>query len=279
VTLTQLDYLQYNMDKGLMPIPVYPRRLSQIACAAFGTPDTGATQTFRFASPAGGKVRLRLTPDGTPAPEGALVLHLSNVDTGTLIKRTQGRPPFELTALLPAAGSYQVVLSRATDADHPYVGGYCLDPDGELVAFTPQADVGPVAYRDKPDAGPNQCAVAGDDPRSVCRCKTFVKCPGTNGTQMDRCTRSGPATFSMNVCQSFLTYTSGTYRCDCKPGDPTYLGRLTAKAIMVNKGAGFINATINWGTGWGMGGKFNVDSSSTDSCQIEPGYNCVDFVE
>ena len=264
-TLTQLDYLQYNMDHGLMPIQAYPQRLSQIACAAFGTPDTGASQTFRFVSPAGGKVRLRITPDGTPAPEAALVLHLSNADTGTLVKRTQGRPPFELTALLPAAGNYQAVLSRATDADHPYVGGYCLDPDGELVAFTPQSDVGPVTYRDKPDAAPNQCAVAGDDPRNICRCLKWAKCPGTNGTLMDYCTRALSATFSMNLCQSFLTYTGGTYTCDCKPGDPTYLGRLSAKAIKVNKALKLITATINWGTGWGLGGQFNVDASPTDS--------------
>ncbi len=94
----------------------------------------------------------------------------------------------------------------------------------------------------------------------VCDCQGVMECRGTK--RMKSCLQTGPITVGFKVCQSFTTYKSGIYACDCQQ----YLGN---HAVLVQ---GYKDepkchwiVRNSWGTVWGEGGYFKIEC---DSCGI-----------
>lgn len=122
---------------------------------------------------------------------------------------------------------------------------------------------------------PEKCS-AGDTTKTLkesrkCKCSMPVQCPGTSGSALEQCLKVNVVTFSMGFCDSFASYKSGVYICDCTD----YKHYHWAKATGVKKiPYCYVVATNNWGVAWGNNGLFNV---KCDSCNIAPGQLCQDF--
>ena len=87
----------------------------------------------------------------------------------------------------------------------------------------------------------------------VCRCNKVVNCYGTMGIKS--CLIKGPASIAFSVCQSFMSYKSGIYKCDCT----SYIGghATLAMGYSDNPECNFY-VKNSWGKYWGIGGYFNI---------------------
>ena len=100
----------------------------------------------------------------------------------------------------------------------------------------------------------------------VCSCPGgFTSCNTVTG--LKTCLASGPAIVGFGVCQSFLNYASGIYKCDCKG---KYIGLHAVEAVGYNDTpeCHFI-VKNSWGTNWGIGGYFKIGCTE---CGIDGAY-------
>lgn len=100
---------------------------------------------------------------------------------------------------------------------------------------------------------PSKCK-DGKDWRSshVCKCSGSHTCVGDSA--MKSCLSSGPITLGMGVCQSFMNYRSGVYKCDC---GSNYIG-LHAVLGVGYKDPCQYHVRNSWGTSWGQSGYFDI---------------------
>lgn len=94
----------------------------------------------------------------------------------------------------------------------------------------------------------------------VCKCHGITECK--NVPRMKACLTTGPITGGFAVCESFLSYKSGIYQCDCTE----YLG---LHAILIQ---GYSETPEchwivrnSWGPNWGEHGYFKI---ACKTCQI-----------
>jgi hypothetical protein len=114
---------------------------------------------------------------------------------------------------------------------------------------------------------PNKCTSGGDWKKAhVCKCASPRSCSGTNG--IVSCLSSGPVTIGFNVCQSFMNYKSGIYKCDCTK----YLGG-HAVLVMGHKASPECSFHVrnSWGKSWGQGGYFDI---ACTTCALQGGSVC-----
>ncbi len=114
---------------------------------------------------------------------------------------------------------------------------------------------------------PSKCA-DGKDFKSahVCKCANPMSCSGTNGIKA--CLKDGPVTIGFYVCQSFMNYKSGIYKCDCT----SYLG---GHAVLVMGHSDtpecHFHVRNSWGTAWGQAGYFDI---ACTTCRLMGGSVC-----
>ncbi|CAJ0950388.1 unnamed protein product, partial [Mesorhabditis belari] len=82
----------------------------------------------------------------------------------------------------------------------------------------------------------------------------------------------GPVTAAFMVCEDFMYYTSGIYSTDCTETNPNYLGGHAVTIIGYGTSATGVDYWLvrnQWGTGWGIGGYFQIrrgkDTSSIEA--------------
>jgi len=100
----------------------------------------------------------------------------------------------------------------------------------------------------------------------TCQCQGKQACTGTKGIKA--CLANGPVSIGFMVCQSFMSYKSGIYKCDCR----NYLG---GHAVLV---MGYATSPVchytvknSWGTTWGDNGYFKI---ACTTCKLQGGYVC-----
>ena len=100
----------------------------------------------------------------------------------------------------------------------------------------------------------------------VCKCTSTVNCYGTLGIK--NCLIKGPVPIAFTVCQSFMYYKSGIYKCDCT----NYIGG-HATLVMGYGSTPECNFYVknSWGPYWGIQGYFNIACST---CNLTGGTVC-----
>jgi cathepsin B len=114
---------------------------------------------------------------------------------------------------------------------------------------------------------PTKCADGKDWKSShVCKCQGIQRCSGTDGIKA--CLKDGPVTIGFMVCQSFMNYKGGIYKCDCT----NYLG---GHAVLVMGHSDtpecHYHVKNSWGTSWGVGGYFDI---ACTTCRLQGGAVC-----
>jgi len=114
---------------------------------------------------------------------------------------------------------------------------------------------------------PNKC-VDGKDWKGahVCKCSNPKSCSGTEGIKS--CLSYGPVVIGFMVCQSFMNYKTGIYKCDCT----NYLGG-HAVLVMGHSNTPECNFYVrnSWGPNWGNKGYFNI---ACTTCRLQGGSVC-----
>lgn len=114
---------------------------------------------------------------------------------------------------------------------------------------------------------PTKCADGSDWKKAhVCKCSSPKTCTGTSG--ITSCLSYGPVTVGFNVCQSFMNYKGGIYKCDCTK----YLGG-HAVLVMGHLTSPECHFKIrnSWGTSWGEHGYFRM---ACTTCGLQGGAVC-----
>lgn len=116
-------------------------------------------------------------------------------------------------------------------------------------------------------ACPSKCANgAGWASSHVCKCAKAVNCYGTMGIKS--CLLKGPTTIAFSVCQSFMNYKSGIYKCDCT----SYIGAHATLAMGYSDSPQCNFYVKNsWGKYWGISGYFNI---ACNTCNLGGGPAC-----
>jgi len=71
---------------------------------------------------------------------------------------------------------------------------------------------------------------------------------------------TGPVTLAFEVCRSFMSYSSGIYKCDC---GSSILGLHAVLGVGYSDSpAAHYHVRNSWGTSWGLAGYFDIDPSS-----------------
>ena len=114
---------------------------------------------------------------------------------------------------------------------------------------------------------PSKCADGADwKAAHVCKCSNVKSCSGTSGIKS--CLSTGPTIIGFDVCQSFMSYKSGVYKCDCR----NYLGKHAVLAMGVTDSPScHYHVKNSWGTSWGMSGYFDIECNT---CNIQGGSVC-----
>ncbi len=100
----------------------------------------------------------------------------------------------------------------------------------------------------------------------VCKCASVVNCYGTSGIQ--NCLKKGPTTIALSVCQSFMSYKSGVYKCDCT----SYIGGHATLAMGYSATPECSYFVKNsWGKYWGINGYFHI---GCNTCNLSGGPTC-----
>ena len=100
----------------------------------------------------------------------------------------------------------------------------------------------------------------------VCKCTNAQSCGSVSS--MQSCLKSGPVTYSFMVCQSFFSYRSGIYKCDCS----SYLGGHAVLAVGYSDQPECHFVTKNsWSHVWGENGYFRM---ACRTCGLSGGMMC-----
>lgn len=101
----------------------------------------------------------------------------------------------------------------------------------------------------------------------VCRCTEAANCYRTAGIK--NCLLSGPVPVGFQVCQSFINYKSGIYKCDC---GKEYLGGHATLALGYSDSPECNYYVKNsWGQEWGTQGHYNM---ACETCELSGGPVC-----
>ncbi len=122
-------------------------------------------------------------------------------------------------------------------------------------------------YNGQNSACPTKCASGAAWASShVCKCNKVVNCYGTLGIK--NCLMKGPVSVAFAVCQSFMSYKSGIYNCDCT----SYIGG-HATVAMGYSDTPSCNFYVknSWGKYWGINGYFNM---ACGTCSLTGGPAC-----
>eukprot|EP00826_Nyctotherus_ovalis_P060967 TRINITY_DN8625_c0_g1_i3.p1 TRINITY_DN8625_c0_g1~~TRINITY_DN8625_c0_g1_i3.p1 ORF type:complete len:299 (-),score=68.00 TRINITY_DN8625_c0_g1_i3:83-979(-) len=108
----------------------------------------------------------------------------------------------------------------------------------------------------------------------VCNCSESKTCYQIQGIKS--CLASGPTPVGFSVCQSFMSYKSGIYACDCGEGkDKDYIGNHATMAVGYSESPTcHLYMKNSWGTGWGDNGYFNM---TCETCKMSGGTVCTKF--
>jgi len=96
----------------------------------------------------------------------------------------------------------------------------------------------------------------------VCFCTNPKSCQSAEALKM--CLNSGPVEVVFGVCESFFSYKSGVYKCDCN-GKYVGLHAVTAVGYYFSPEWHFI-VRNSWGADWGDAGHFKM---AQNSCGID----------
>lgn len=106
---------------------------------------------------------------------------------------------------------------------------------------------------------PTKCADGSDWTKAhVCDCKGAKRCRGVEA--MKGCLASGPIEVTFGVCNSFFSYRTGIYKCDCG-GSYAGLHAVTAVGFGSDPECHWV-VRNSWGASWGDKGYFKMACSS-----------------
>lgn len=122
-------------------------------------------------------------------------------------------------------------------------------------------------YKQKKQSCPTKCANGASFSSSrVCACSNVANCQRTAGIKS--CLTTGPVPIGFSVCQSFYSYKSGTYKCDCSK----FVGGHAVVAVGYSDAGGCkFNAKNSWGATWGNRGYFDI---ACETCSLSGGSVC-----
>jgi len=146
-------------------------------------------------------------------------------------------------------------------------GGYMETPISYIVRVGGLVKEECYPYQAKNAPCPRQCVDGKDWKGShVCKCHNPQGCSSTNS--MKSCLKSGPVTYSFHVCQSFFSYRSGVYKCDCS----SYIGGHAVLAVGYSDDPECHFITKNsWSDVWGDHGYFKM---ACNTCGLNGGMMC-----
>lgn len=100
----------------------------------------------------------------------------------------------------------------------------------------------------------------------VCKCGAVSRCNSVENIKT--CLRNGPVPIGFQVCESFMSYKSGIYKCDCTK----YTGGHATLAMGYSTSPSCnIKSKNSWGTGWGQKGYFQM---ACNTCKMTGGSVC-----
>jgi len=125
-----------------------------------------------------------------------------------------------------------------------------------------------VPYLAKDSACPKACTASGQTWAHYCPCDgAYTKVSGN--AAMIAAIQDGPIAVAFWVCNSFFSYKSGIYKCDCAANG---VGLHAVTAVGFDNTGGVCNKWIvknSWGTSWGNAGFFEI---GCDQCGINGKY-------
>ena len=150
---------------------------------------------------------------------------------------------------------------------HGCSGGYMSSPIQYMVQHGGLVREACYPYQAKDLSCPSKC-VDGSDWKAahVCKCNNPQSCSGTSN--LKSCLKTGPVTYSFMVCQSFFSYKSGIYHCDCG----SYIGGHAVLAVGYGDTPECHFVTKNsWSHVWGENGYFKM---ACNTCGLSGGMMC-----
>lgn len=146
-------------------------------------------------------------------------------------------------------------------------GGYMASPINYMVSNKGLVREACFPYEARNGVCPSKCADGGNwKSAHVCNCVNPKSCSST--ASLKSCIQTGPVSASFMVCQSFFSYKSGIYKCDCS----SYIGGHAVLAV----GYGdtpecYILNKNSWSHVWGDKGYFKI---ACRTCGYSGGYMC-----
>jgi len=102
----------------------------------------------------------------------------------------------------------------------------------------------------------------------ICSCTgEFKRC--NSEEELKSCLHTGPVVVTFGVCNSFLSYGSGVYKCDCEKKDYLSLHAVLAMGYSNDPSCNYLIKN-SWGEDWGDKGYFRIGCGE---CHITGEYN------
>jgi hypothetical protein len=264
---------------GLCTVSNYPNRRIQLVQSHLGDALLADTDTYQFPGAAGSDVVIRLSEE-TPlrgpviTRRGDALLTLTGPDGASVVRRARSLLPVELRAVLPADGAYRLAVSQRAGSERSFAGDYRLTfrHIGGAVTTNAVGDVEACVIRSPVDSELDHAPQPLQSPWQVPP-KMVYHCPGTDGSQMDKCLRTFTATISFDFDASFFTCGTNAYSCGSSP----YPIPLYAKAIKVNKGMRWILSRMALGSSFGFRDPYSAGLFLMNYDSTKPGHAFSEF--
>ena len=225
------------------PTQYVTRQIEQVHSFLGDGPLLPDTDRYQFPGTAGTNVVIRLSEEiALRNPlilrHGDAILTLTAPDGTSVVRRARSLLPVELRATLPADGTYTLAVSQRAGSERSFAGNYRLTfkHTAGSVTTNAQGAVESCLFRSPIDPELDQPPPAVLPPPAYpIQANKVLQCPGTNGSQMDKCTRSMTATVSVPLCPELFTIGTSVYLHTCSGSN--WATRIYGKVLKVTRGA------------------------------------------